>query len=150
MTGKKIGRLTVLERAGRSANGNVRWLCKCRCGNFCVVDGHQLRTRSTISCGCFRREKSRQNLKSNPATAAYIGNVSGISKAWHPRTDDLRRNNQSGVTGVSYDSHQQVWVARLYYKGRYVLNRTFSEKGKAIEARRDAEDKYLGIEKSML
>ena len=33
LTGMKFGRLTVIERAENAKNGNLRWLCKCECGN---------------------------------------------------------------------------------------------------------------------
>ena len=72
-----------------------------------------------------------------------MGNVENLAKSWHPRTDDLRVNNQSGVTGVSYDERTHIWIARLYYEGRYVLNQSFTDKASAIAARQTAEEQYL-------
>lgn len=50
-TGKKYGRLTVLEYVG-----NRKYKCKCECGNITYVNGKYLRTGMTRSCGCLRKE----------------------------------------------------------------------------------------------
>lgn len=42
MTGKRIGRLTVISRAA-TTNGNARWHCDCECGERCIVEGIRLR-----------------------------------------------------------------------------------------------------------
>lgn len=54
-TGMQFGRLTVLERAP-SKGKKTMWLCKCVCGNTKVVQGCNLSTGHTISCGCYRVE----------------------------------------------------------------------------------------------
>ena len=33
LTGRRFGRLTVIEEAGRDKWCNMIWLCKCDCGN---------------------------------------------------------------------------------------------------------------------
>lgn len=57
MAGKKIGRLTVVSRAGKSNKGSIQWLCKCECGNTKVIDGYLLRTGMTQSCGCLHSDR---------------------------------------------------------------------------------------------
>lgn len=52
LTGKKFGKLTVIEQAGRDSKGKIVWKCKCDCGNYCTVSGVKLRRRSKKSCGC--------------------------------------------------------------------------------------------------
>lgn len=56
MTGRTVGRLTVLGRVANSPSGAVRWLCRCLCGNTSVAMGAALRSRHTASCGCIQRE----------------------------------------------------------------------------------------------
>lgn len=56
LTGKKYGRLTVVKIAF-SKNKRIHWLCECECGNFTVVDGGNLRSGHTQSCGCLQLEK---------------------------------------------------------------------------------------------
>lgn len=50
MIGRTFGELVVLREAG-SSKGHLRWLCKCSCGNETVVDGGNLRSGHTSSCG---------------------------------------------------------------------------------------------------
>lgn len=64
LTGRRFGRLTVIERAGTAgADGQRRptWLCQCDCGNKAIVIGANLRYGMTKSCGCLRREVSAAN-----------------------------------------------------------------------------------------
>lgn len=58
LTGEKFGRLTVVSRAENSKGGKSRWLCRCECGNECVVHSSSLKSGNTRSCGCIRREAS--------------------------------------------------------------------------------------------
>lgn len=55
LTGRRFGRLTVVERAGSNARGRATWLCLCDCGRTLVVAGTDLLQRQT-SCGCQRSE----------------------------------------------------------------------------------------------
>lgn len=60
--GERYGRLTVIERAGRDAQRNALWLCKCDCGNEIITRGSSLRAGVTKSCGCWNREASGQRI----------------------------------------------------------------------------------------
>lgn len=52
-TGKKYGKLTVLEQAPRRNNNtHIYWKCKCECGNIIEVQGTYLRKGSARHCGC--------------------------------------------------------------------------------------------------
>lgn len=65
LTGSKFGRLTVINRE-LSKNHRTMWLCKCDCGNFCIIDGSNLKSGNTKSCGCYHSERLYQgNLKTN-------------------------------------------------------------------------------------
>lgn len=56
LTGREFGRLTVLELARKTANGNTRWLCECECGNTNIVQSSNLNNGHTRSCGCLKRD----------------------------------------------------------------------------------------------
>lgn len=62
LTGRRFGRLLVIQRAGykECANGKRRtaWLCVCDCGTQVEVIGHMLLSGKTKSCGCLRHECS--------------------------------------------------------------------------------------------
>jgi hypothetical protein len=57
LTGQKFGILTVLRRAENSPSGKARWLCKCECGNECLVCTDELTNGNRKSCGHFYCEK---------------------------------------------------------------------------------------------
>lgn len=59
LTGKRFGRLQVIERASDKHRG-VRWKCQCDCGNIKVVGRQPLVDGNTRSCGCLNQEKRRE------------------------------------------------------------------------------------------
>ena len=60
LTGKKFGRLTVKEIHCDCITGKcVKWLCICECGNEVIVDASKLKNGHTKSCGCYRRDASK-------------------------------------------------------------------------------------------
>ena len=65
-TGQKIGKLTVIDRAGINKYGNATWRCLCDCGNETIVDGGKLARGTTKSCGC---------LKTNDLTGKRYGKI---------------------------------------------------------------------------
>lgn len=56
LTGRRFGRLIVIERCGCTPHGDVKWKCLCDCGCDAVVIGASLKNGSTKSCGCLLRE----------------------------------------------------------------------------------------------
>ena len=58
ITGKKFGKLTAIQRAGRDKNGKYLWLCKCDCGGEKIVTSSDLVTGNTKSCGCLVTNKT--------------------------------------------------------------------------------------------
>lgn len=56
LTGRTIGRLTVVEYAGLDGGKNASWRCVCSCGSTCTVRGSRIRSGETASCGCLRQD----------------------------------------------------------------------------------------------
>lgn len=56
LTGKRFGRLVVLEKSDRNNLQEVQWLCQCDCGVVKAIVGARLRQGRTTSCGCLHRE----------------------------------------------------------------------------------------------
>ncbi len=147
LIGKRYNRLTVIARATlNAANGDARWICECDCGQQCVVDSYRLRKGRTKSCGCLRREDSARRSSDNAAfiemkanNASQLKNEDGICYS------SLRRSkrNRSGHIGVSYVKRTGLYVARLRYNGKYVLNKTVTTYERACQLREEAEDTYL-------
>lgn len=63
LVNQKFGRLTVIKRAGNDSHGERSWLCKCDCGNECVVSGYNLRSGHTKSCGCYMVDRIRESCR---------------------------------------------------------------------------------------
>ena len=62
LTGKRFGKLTVLERAENNKDGRVVWKCQCDCGNITHVRSYCLLGKGrngTKSCGCVSLERIR-------------------------------------------------------------------------------------------
>lgn len=55
-TGKRYGKLTVIERAPDLQPGVARWRCLCDCGKETEVNGAHLRNGNVQSCGCKKYE----------------------------------------------------------------------------------------------
>jgi hypothetical protein len=51
LTGKKYGKLTVIERAGSCKSGS-QWKCICECGKESIVAACNLKNGEVKSCGC--------------------------------------------------------------------------------------------------
>lgn len=56
LTGRKFGRLEVIERNGSDKHKHIVWMCKCKCGNFVNVPSNRLLNENTMSCGCLKKE----------------------------------------------------------------------------------------------
>lgn len=61
-TGKRYGKLVVIEYVGQSKFKVALWKCLCDCGNTIVVNGTSLQSKNTKSCGCLRRLPRKQIL----------------------------------------------------------------------------------------
>lgn len=59
ISGQKFGRLLAVEYVGSRRNRR-RWRCVCDCGAEVVVYASSLKLGETKSCGCLRRDRSRE------------------------------------------------------------------------------------------
>ena len=57
LSGQRFGRLIAIKVSGKALNGNMMWECKCDCGNTTYVHSTSLVSGSTVSCGCYHRER---------------------------------------------------------------------------------------------
>lgn len=68
LTGQRFGRLQVIERAPNRGK-RIYWVCHCECGTVHDVRQDDLRSGSTLSCGCHQYDKMTKHGMWN--TAAY-------------------------------------------------------------------------------
>lgn len=56
LTGRRFGKLVVIQEAPADRNYHPRWLCKCDCGKTKEIGHYNLILGHTHSCGCLARE----------------------------------------------------------------------------------------------
>lgn len=82
LTGQRFGRLVVISKsASNTSYHGAMWKCRCDCGNETIVNGGNLRSGNTTSCGCYHRERQRAG-KSHGMSKARLYR---IWKAMHTR-----------------------------------------------------------------
>lgn len=77
LTGRQFDYLTVIGRVANDDNGNSRWRCACKCGAALSVNGKDLTSGNTTSCGCRGREMSmaRMAMNRNKWIGKRVGNL---------------------------------------------------------------------------
>ncbi len=120
LTGKRFGRLTVVERANKPGEGPyTKWLCECDCGNKKIYTTAELRSKGVVSCGCWQRQNAAENLN-RMHRSAKLGLVAGTNIS-RISSDTVPRNNSTGYTGVSavrMGNGQIKYHAYYYLQGK--------------------------------
>lgn len=136
LIGQRFGRLTVTDRIGMNDKRFVMWQCHCDCGRDIAISTRDLRSRSVVSCGCNRREKSKRNLTTMRAEEK-LGQIAGTSLS-QLRSTKPPVNNTSGVRGVSMLPSGR-YRAYVYFRGKRMDAGTFDhldDAKKAVDALR--------------
>jgi len=77
ITGRRFGRLTALRDDGPGPCWQVRWICRCDCGNIVKVYKNNLLSGHTTSCGCLRDEKARKLIQRINENKPTMGHAAG-------------------------------------------------------------------------
>jgi hypothetical protein len=108
LTGKKFGRLTVIERAENDDRGKTFWKCKCDCGNETTVNSSVLRRGDSQSCGCYHRERC-----SKPLGEASFNHILREYKG------QAKKGNKE--FSLSDDEFKELILADCFYCGKKPL-----------------------------
>lgn len=98
IAGQRFGRLTALKVVKRQRRGTtveLVWLCQCECGNQKRVKRTSLGI-SVNSCGCLRREVTRDRGKKNKGQRALPSGIAAKNKLF----DKYRR--QASARGLEF------------------------------------------------
>lgn len=100
LVGQKIGRLTVIRNAGRTAARKTRYECRCDCGETIVAIGSSLLSGHTKSCGCLKAEMAaRINFKHGyRGTRIYKIWANMKSRCSNPNTPAYGRYGGRGIS----------------------------------------------------
>ena len=101
LTGRRFGRLTVIEEAGRDKFSRTLWKCECECGNEKIVPYGRLVRGDTRSCGCLAHDTTVQrNLRHGDS---FRGKVERLYSIY---------NNIKTRCYNETDSHYERWGGR--------------------------------------
>lgn len=98
LTGKRYGKLTVLERTDKRKNGCIVWRCHCDCGKDVELSSRKLKEGVTTSCGCEARP--------NDLTGQRFGSLTVLGQT------EKRTSNRSVLWCCRCDCGKEVLLAR--------------------------------------
>lgn len=106
LTGRRFGRLTVVERLPNKVKGKSAWSmwrCKCDCGNYADVLGASLKQNKTKSCGCLHSESCSANGKKRAThksthTRLYRIWRGMLQRCYSPTNKDYKRYGGRGIS----------------------------------------------------
>lgn len=78
---------------------------------------------------------TKNNRKKNLRIVLHKDNIKNV---------ELYSNNTSGVTGVSFNNQTNKWDAYITVDGKRMFLGCFEDFNKAVDKRKDAENKYFG------
>ena len=125
MTGKKINRLTILERAANNSQGKAQWKCECECGNIIIVEGSSLRNGHTKSCGCYQRDKTSESCKIN-LIGQTIGNFT-VLEYFQKEYEDKSRSKWKCKCNLC--NNEEVYLSTDNMKNQFSCGCTIESKG---------------------
>ena len=135
--GARFGKLTVLSKAGEKVKKGYVYLCQCDCGNTKEIARGNLVSGDTLSCGCLHDEIFDGHKESNYKKMFVEG--TNLPKI---KSDKPPKNNRLGIKGVT-QTRNGTYQARIMFQGEYHHLGTFHLLEDAMQARKEAEEKYF-------
>ena len=138
--GKKFGRLTIIKKDPLKNNS---YFCKCECGNIKSVSYKQLLSGKTKSCGCFKKEVSKES------GYKHKKNLEDTHKKYYKENtcilslqQKLSKNSTTKVKGVSKYKNGK-YRAYINLKRKQIHLGFFNTIEEAEEARKEAEKVFF-------
>lgn len=99
ISGHRFGLLTVIAPISKIPSG-VCWLCRCDCGNECLMSGHNFRWGKSKSCGCLRlaRVKETNSTHGMSNTPTHKVWLSMRTRCENPNDKRFDRYGGRGIT----------------------------------------------------
>lgn len=130
LSGKTIGNIKVLKLTGEKKGTNRVYECEClRCGEKFETTGANITRGDTSSCGCRKNELTTASLTKDCINGTKISSL----------TTSLRKDNTSGIKGVSRVKGNGYWQSYINFKGKRYPLYNGPDKEKAIKLRQEAE-----------
>lgn len=99
LIGQRFGRLVVLRKTDMRVSNSPVWVCRCDCGNTRDISGTSLRSGTSASCGCFRRENTRALNLSHGQRSTPLWHVWAAMKqrCLNPKNKDYKDYGARGI-----------------------------------------------------
>lgn len=142
LSGRRFGRLLVIERMQNNKHGKSQWRCRCDCGNEVVVVAGNLLSGNTTSCGCYRSELVA---KKNKLSTIHGESNTRIYQIWvnmrrrcnNPKCDAYPLYGGRGITVCDTWSKDfvafQDWALSHGYQEDLTIDRIDNNKGYSPE-----------------
>lgn len=100
MIGRKFMRLTVIAIGRIDASNHRYWKCLCDCGEITEVEGGNLRSGHTRSCGCYSKEVHLKHGATigNKASPSYESWKHMIQRCYNPNETHYQDYGGRGIT----------------------------------------------------
>lgn len=135
LSGKRFGKLLVVKRIS-PVGQKVIWECKCECENTINLPTSYLTSGDTQSCGCLREKQSEINLREKYEKKR-------VEDVFVPSLKrKVNKDSKSGVKGVTWDRANEKWLAKISVNKKEVFLGRYDKLKDAIQARKEAEEKY--------
>jgi len=94
--GDRFGRLTVIREAPVNGRGYRQIELSCDCGNNKIVVLQNLVNGSTVSCGCYRKEKATKHGHADHPLFSVWRNM--LSRCYNPKVKSYEHYGSRGIT----------------------------------------------------
>lgn len=95
LTGRRFGRLTVIEETEVRKGNSVVWLCECDCGTRKGISAHCLKSGRVLSCGCYNKTKELTHGLSH--TRLHHAWLSMIDRCNNPNNKEYKNYGGRGI-----------------------------------------------------
>lgn len=150
LLGERFGRLKVFKKVGINKDNRVLWRCRCDCGNVIVHNSNMLLVGKSRSCGCLRKEVTRERSTTHGFKSAFATpTMKNFFKKWenlrsrctNPNRKDYHHYGGRGIK-VRWNSFQEfkddMWESFCQYLKAHSLKET------TIDRANTNDDYYKG------
>ena len=104
LTGKRFGRLSVVEYLGVNKHKKRMWLCRCDCGGSTKTTTSALLSGKTKNCSCLRRENCAASVRARSITHGmrntkeYHAWCAMKQRCYNPKNENFKNYGGRGIT----------------------------------------------------